>query len=300
MGIFGNCISFIVFISLWRHTISWFVYLALLCIVDLLTIGILLGNQWYLCVFERDLMTEFQQLSDLTCQVFSFLSGVINFASTWILILPLIEIWIAIVSIHTSQRVCIWERTKNLLLILTLFLLFLNGHFFFTHGLVTPHFTDDQFVDFRQCMFTFVGDYDNDTFRNYVWPYTDLAVSHIVPYIVIITMCYKIHKARLEFTAILRQGRFFDSDVIESFARLCFVINILYVFIALPESCYVLFEHIREKTGSTVSYETSMVMRICSAKLKDTFRACKFFLYIVLLPRFRCRLKYLFTCGKLK
>ena len=306
IGLIGNAFTVIIMLSLASSHLSSCVYLAVLAIIDMIQLCITRGNMWMNQVFKMDITSLILTQSNVSCQVYSFLMSIVNM-SNWILVVTLLEMCLVSIRPERAHRICTRERAKNIILVLILFLICVNAHFFWTYGLVAQHWALNSQMS---CTFTPTGSYYSEYFRSEVWPIMDMLGSLLLPdffILILIVLIYRHTGCRQDRKAhALYENHFvLNAPALQYFRRIMLALGILCIMGTLPESGYNIFEFVLEKkaeaSGLPVNYEMKFfaqraLAQTLTSACRDLFISCKIFVYCIAWRRFRWKLLRLISC----
>ena len=292
IGIFSNLVSIIVMVRLGVTTLSSCFYLAILGGIDIYLLCVRAGNDWAKHVWSTDITATILSQSNVSCQVYSFISSFFLHLCGWTLAVALIEFAIVTHRPEKAHTVCTTERVKNVLLVVVLFLVCVNAHFFWTYGLVSPYATATTVY----CTFTPFGSYYSDIFRDKVWPVMNNLASAFAPHFVIIG-CLGVKVAQRKFsqekTERLAANHFImNRQSLQSYGKVCIVLGTVSLMFTLPETCYNLFEVGIEKWGAEWSNhpkfyaQRTLAQSICYT-FRDIYLSGKIVVYLICWPDFR-------------
>ena len=140
IGLIGNGLSFIVMTRkpLWGQVSSF--YIALLAVLDTITLSLGIVNQWILITFE----VEISAFSQTACKVWSFSIGWMSNSVSWIVSLITIDRFVNIIFPHKAK---VWITLKRSIWMSTsviLFLTVINLQLLFEKQLEIRHDTENK------------------------------------------------------------------------------------------------------------------------------------------------------------
>ena len=135
-GTLGNVFSVIVLQKLSQDVFSTCIYLALLAVVDLLVLYTRCGNDWLSNVAHIDLSNMLMVSSESICKVYPFVFNFVFHLSKWLLVSMAIEGFIATKYPEKVLTMCTLSQAKAVILMLTVLLVCVNIHYFWSFELV--------------------------------------------------------------------------------------------------------------------------------------------------------------------
>ncbi|XP_050398505.1 uncharacterized protein LOC126816261 isoform X2 [Patella vulgata] len=201
VGTIGNLISLRCLHQLSINVWSSCLYLNVLCVVDLFVLFVDCGNRWFVKVTEQNLSDQIMKTSAAICKVYPFVFQFILHIGPWILVASSVEMMIAARYPLLIYKMCTRERAKAVMLLMTVLLMCLNMHYFWTHGLVT--YNEGPTHSQTQCIY--IEEF-SEYFRDTVWPFLSLAVGDVIPLIVVSALFFTT-------TAAMMRGRHKQNDL---------------------------------------------------------------------------------------
>jgi hypothetical protein len=273
VGTIGNLLSVYVVLrsKLRRH--STFIYLAFLSIIDLIVVYTFSINFIFHAWFNIDL----QQVSLITCKIYSFSIYFFPQTSAWILTAVSIDRVFALTrGIRRTRKI---RLTYFILLIIFLILFLLNMQFLFYNN--TYKFTEemnekiiyrivdtDMDINVIQCSSENSDEYKE--FYENIWVYIDAIVNVYLPF-TLMFLC-----SAIIFHNVLRtMGNANNSKkrlVARNLSTMLLSINTMFVLLTGPIVIYLMFE---KQTLSFESYQ-------CDIKIKAKYKMIKL-LFIILM-----------------
>ena len=185
LGTIGNLISLLL-MKKYSHTVwSTCLYLVILLPMDTVKLYVECGNDWYKKVHDdlENLSVEILLISNAVCKVYTFLYNLVIHASVWFMVAAGIEMTISMRYPLRIYRLCTRDKATSVILLISVLLISLNLHFFWTFGLTIPG--DDPSIQIVLC--TYINELSND-FRDYIWPLIDFFVADLFP-LAVLTIC---------------------------------------------------------------------------------------------------------------
>ncbi len=213
------------------------------------------------------------------------------------------------------------EYTKNILLVVLLLSVCVNGHYFWTFGLQEAYNMKGVWF----CQFTTLSTFYSESFRIYIWPTIDFLVAIFIPgFIMFICVVYILrHKYKTRCCKSRVQGNshadvsvkcyrirnnklLLDAKLVEDFVSMCVILCLCSFIFTLPQTTFdYIFEFlIIEKLGYmpedyTFESRRQLARTVCTT-FKDIFHALKIIVYLIFWSSFRTSLREVFFCYKKK
>ena len=184
LGTISCIISLMVMYRLSHQVLSTCIYLCFLSIVDLMVLYTRCGNEWLRKVSNLDLSNMLMVSSESVCKVYPFVFNFIFHLSKWLMVCVAVEGFIATRYPEKADSMCSVSRAKAVVLLLTVVLVVVNIHYFWSFELIfLPELGDpDAFF----CTFAKHGHVQSELFQGVIWPMLDLLIAEIFPYCVVI------------------------------------------------------------------------------------------------------------------
>ena len=306
-GTVGNILSLVVLSKLSREVFSTCIYLAVLAVVDLLVLYTRCGNDWLRQVASLDLSNMLMVYSESICKVYPFVFNFLFHLSKWLIVAMAVEGFIATKYPHKVPTMCTLSRAQAVILLLTVLLVCVNIHYFWSFELV-------QIQDIAQphgffCTFSKHGHQYSEGFQEVIWPIMDLLVSEVLPYTVVIvsgvTMMTRMAKGQHKGDKKHQEWRaryLINPDAMDQLKLTFLIVCLLYLVLTLPKFAYVIFQYLVDKhelIEYSFEFDAQQVLAhaICTM-LEYMFFSMKFFIYFATSMKFRLELKALFKCNK--
>lgn len=305
IGTLGNIFSVIILQKLSKKVISTCLYLAVLAIVDLIVLYTRCGNDWLAHVARVDLSNHLMVYSESICKVYPFVFNFLFHLSKWLIVAMTIEAFISIKYPQRTQKMCALERARAVILLLTVLLVCVNLHYFWSFELVP--LKELALPPGLFCTFAKHGHQHSEEFQEIIWPIMDLLVAEILPYVTVITcsIIMAIQIARKKHLGDKHhqawQAKFtLDSHAIEQFKFTFLMVGFFFILLTLPKFGYVIFKYLVERHALiefTFKLEAQQILAhsLC-ATLEYCFLSSKFFIYFATSKRFRKEFFLLFKC----
>lgn len=308
LGTLGNIFSVIVLRKLSRKVMSTCLYLAVLSIVDLIVLYTRCGNDWLTNVSKIDLSNRLMVYSESICKVYPFVFNFIVHLSRWLIVAMTIEAFIAIKYPPKMSHMCTEERARAVILLLTVLLVCVNLHFFWSYELVGLN--ELALPPGLFCTFAKHGHQHSEEFQEIIWPIMDLMVAEILPYVTVITCCIIMavqiargrHHGDKHHQAWQRKFML-DSNAIEQLKLTYLVICLVFFLLTLPKFGYVIYKYLVERHNfveySFQNEARQLLAHAICATLEYVFLSGKIFIYLACSHKFRTEFINLFkSCGQ--
>ncbi len=254
-------------------------------------------------------------------QVYSFLSNLLIHWCSWLLTVTIIECCVFTRNPMQVHQLATRERSKNILLVVLLLSVCVNGHYFWTFGLQEAYNMKDVWF----CQFTTVSTYYSESFRDYLWPTIDFMLAIFIPGLIMFCCVIDVirHKynccqsrvkqmhnrvqninQKVQITGYrIRDNKLLlDGKLCEDFVFTCVILCLCSFIFTLPQTTFdYIFEFlIIEKLGYmpddyTFESKRQLARTVCTT-FKDIFHALKIIIYVIFMPSFRTTVKQLFCC----
>ncbi|XP_062571338.1 cysteinyl leukotriene receptor 1-like [Saccostrea cucullata] len=176
VGAFGNTASiFILTRRSFRKSTCMF-YLTMLSVADLMVLYTALLRFWIRSAFSVDIRT----LSLWSCKIHAFLVYFAMDFSSWVLMTVTLDRFVLVCFPFKAHLFSTMKKAPYVLLIVVLFLIFVNSHFFAT-------------VTIKDTSCT----YENEITMK-VWPWVDLIVCNLIPFLVMLVCSIMISRKVLQ------------------------------------------------------------------------------------------------------
>ncbi|CAH1781550.1 unnamed protein product [Owenia fusiformis] len=174
-GLTGNVLSFLVmkFTSMNKNASS--IYLAALAIFDTGVLLVGLGRQWSRNMFAFDIRAT----HEWACKIHIFFTYMFIDLSAWMLVCVTIDRVILVYLPLKAKSICTRKKTIIVICLVTLFLVGVNCHWFFTVG--QRDFT--KLIEEVQLTCAFLEGFEE--FHQTYWPLIDASVRSFIPFTVL-------------------------------------------------------------------------------------------------------------------
>ncbi len=258
--------------------------------------------------------------------MYSFLSNLLIHWCSWLLTVTIIECCSFTRNPMQVHQLATRERSKNILLVVLLFSVCVNGHYFWTFGLQEAYNMKGVWF----CQFVTLSTFYSESFRNFIWPTIDFLVALFIPGLIMFLCVIYIlrHKYRtrcchsktiqtphgcqnsnnnvhIKFYKRIRNNKLLlDAKLCEDFVFMCVVLCICSFIFTIPQTTFnYIFEFlIIEKLGYmpddyTFESKRQLARTVCTT-FKDIFHALKIIIYRVFWASFRTTLREIVCCHK--
>lgn len=310
IGTIGNIISAIVLCKMFRKVMTTCLYLFASCFVDLFVLYIHAGNDWvtHFLGQEYNIRVKAMYSSNSLCKIYPFTADFALHLSIWLVVAMTIET--AMVSLVPARllRVCKIERARAAILLITVLLVCVNAHYFWTFSQIKIE-KGGQPVQIV-CTNEKPGmNHHSENFRKIGWPVINILVSDFLPYFIIfsctVIMLTKKLRRRENSREIEAIWKAYNLDAVAARQLLVTFISasIAYLLLLLPKLCCDIFHYLvshDEGLGLvafsfTLDVKMRLTIAICDVLLY-TFLSCKIFIYLATSRKFRQELCSIFSC----
>ncbi|XP_052816586.1 uncharacterized protein LOC128243098 [Mya arenaria] len=294
-GTFGNIIS-TALLSRYSHNVwSTCVYMTLIFPLDLIKLYVECGNDWIEEVTHKELnlSAKILLMSNAVCKVYTFVYSLLLQEVRWVIVAIAIETMIVLKTPTRIYNMCTRERANAIMLFISVMLITLDLHFFWTHGLVRPG--DDPSISFFMC--TYVNEL-SDNFRDYIWPNINFFIEELIPFCIILGCII------VSITGLVRKSSrvndnylekyFLDTKALRELSKAMFVVCIVSF---LSTMCDIIEISVRVMITNgilAIEYEQNFLMINSLAVSKYIFVSHKFWIFYVFCERFRNDVKNFF------
>jgi hypothetical protein len=310
IGTVGNLMSLIILLQLSREVISTCLYLAVLSIMDLLVLYTRCGNQWLMSITELDISTMLMMSSPSICKVYPFVFNFIFHMMRWLVVSTAIEGVIATKYPDKVNRLCTTSKAEAVMLLLTVLLICINIHFFWSFELAPTDQGPMSYMHSVICTFTRHGHQSSEVFQSYIWPIIDTLVTDGLPSI-LVSICVIIMLTRIirgqhrgdDAHRAWRERYQMDPRAMDQLKITFVIICILFIPASLPKMIVNLVTYLFE--NEYIDYgddymafmsDRNLANAIC-AHLEYAYLSMKMIIYLASSNRFRQEAKKLIKCS---
>ena len=296
LGTIGNLFSLTVMLRLSQQVFSSCVYLAILASVDLVVLYMRCGNDWLKNAVQVDLSNMLMVTSQSICQVYPFVFNFIFHLSKWMLVSLAIEGFIATKYPERVQAMCTLSRAKAVSLLLTVLLVCVNIHYFWSYKL--NELKDSEHHNGFLCTFAKHGHQYSEEFQEIIWPILDLLIGEVVPYCVVIAcgsiMFVQMVKGKHKGDKQHQQWRKryqLNSGAMDELKVTVLVVCVFYLLLTMPKFAYIVSRYVIEKyelIEYSFQFDAQQLLAhaVCST-LEYCFLSFKFVIYLSTSTMFR-------------
>lgn len=280
--------------------------------VDLVVLYTRCGNEWLIHMANLDISQKLMVYSESICKVYPFVFNFLFHLSRWLLVAVAVEGFISVKYPEHLETLCNLERARAVILLLTVLLICVNLHFFWSYELV-PY--EDFNIQVFFCTFSKYGHQRSEEFQNIIWPMLDITVSDILPYTIVIVCCVIMtvqicrgrHKGGKSFQD--WQAKYtLDSAAITQSKVTLLMVAYFFVFLTLPKFGFEIFKYLKDSHQMleyTLKLDAQMTLASAVFTTLEYFSlSCKLFVYCLSSRRFRLEVLGLFqwipACKRLK
>ena len=293
LGSVGNFLSLLVMYRLSQRVLSTCIYLCLLAPVDLLVLYTRCGNEWLRRVSHHDLSNVLMLSSESVCKVYPFVFNFLFHLSKWLMVCVAVEGLIGSRYPERVEHMCSLFRAKAIVLLLTVLLVCVNIHYFWSFELILIQEAGQYF-----CTFAKHGHGHSELFQEVIWPVLDILVSEILPLFTIITcVCFmsrEIYRGRHRGDSehqIWRRRYQLHPAAMDQIKVCILVVCIHFVLLTLPKFLYVILNHFIDRYNLvefSFQLEAQQMLAKCICDtLEFIFLSTKFVLYFCSSTHFR-------------
>ena len=282
----------------------------ILAVVDLLVLYIRCGNKWINSIKEVDLTMLLMSYSQSLCKVLPFAFNFLLHLYAWLLVCSCVEVYIATSYPHKVPKMCTLERSKAIVLLLTVLLICVNVHYFWSLELISIKSHQNGYGEQFFCTFAKHGQILREEFTMSVWPVLDMMVADILPYTAVLLstlLCVvniiknrKNTQLREESHQIWKSKFTLNANGIEQMKKVFISLFLLYILLTLPKLAILMYEFSNQDANySDLYFMIKMALAKCiGSTLFYIFLSCKVFLYCALSKRFRKEALSIITCKR--
>lgn len=185
----GNILSCIVLCRLSYEVWSTCVYLAIVSLLDLFIVYTWCGNNWLQTVIHISVSDRLLLSSVSICKVYMFLFSAVLHMDRWMMVCLAVDLFVASKHPDRVSQMCTLSRTKSVILLVTVILVCINLHYFWTYEILNIRDLNPEVIQLENytCAFVRQGIAHSEVFENVIWPVIDISLAQIMP-LAIITM----------------------------------------------------------------------------------------------------------------
>ena len=125
--------------------------------------------------------------SESICKVYPFVFNFLFHLSRWLIVAAAVEGFLSVKYPERLESLCNLDRARAVILLLTVLLVCVNMHFFWSYELVP---LEDLHIPELFCTFAKYGHQHSEEFQNIIWPMLDIIISDVLPYLIVIVCCF--------------------------------------------------------------------------------------------------------------
>lgn len=289
-GTIGNILATTLMRRYSHNVWSTCIYMSLIFPLDLMKLYVECGNDWLskLHTDKYSLSHEILLLSNAVCKVYSFVYNLILSQSEWIMVAIGIETAIAFKKPSWIYTMCTRERASAIVLFISVMLITLNLHFFWTYGLIKPG--EDPSINVFIC--TYVNEL-SDSFRDYIWPILNVCMEDAIPLLIVfICIIICIPNLALKRETIEEQNKLLEKYFLDvkALRELKIATFVTCIFASLSIICNIILKALIYEV-LTLEYNTTLLTRSAVAIVSYICMSQKFWIYYISCERFRKDIK---------
>ncbi|XP_059148856.1 uncharacterized protein LOC131936045 [Physella acuta] len=289
-GIVGNLMSIPVLVRISRNSWSTVMYLALLTGTDLIILLIRCGGAWYDTLMMVKLSQQIMNSSDAVCKTYMFAFTLIKHVSPWLTVAISVEMMIATRWPWKTYVMCTAERSRYVLMLITIIIVCLDINFFWTYGAPVLE---------MGCRYT---EEFSEQFREWIWPALDNAVELVLP-LVTVSVCFFLTATTMIRRPVAREHDmgaemekyFFELGTLRDFRTICLVVCLVFICLHTFQVIYHVINFLYMKgylhmdCAAYRSFDETVLD--IGTTLTYVFYGAKIYLYLALSSAFRTRVR---------
>ncbi|KAK7505692.1 hypothetical protein BaRGS_00002963 [Batillaria attramentaria] len=288
LGTVGNLVSMVILRQLSIHAWSSCLYLSVLCPVDLAVLYIRCGSPWLTIIFGVNPSLKLMNSSDAMCKTMVFVTDLFLQMWPWLMVALAIELMIATRFPLKTYHMCTRERARAIVLLITILLVCLNLHFFWTWSVPTDQgcrYTDEFALEFQ----------------NEIWPAITMMVKCVLP-LLAAGICFSIsvislirggRAAHSSYEPILKKY-FLDLQALKQLKHVALILTLLFLIVKTYELGMEVLSLLETRLVFVVPCEevaqykaSKAIASVVRDAVFYTFASLKFFVYFAFCGRFR-------------
>ena len=284
-------------------------YLAVLAVTDTIILIFGCGDDWLKEFNKMEVNNQVLIFSDSTCRVYPFIYNFIFHLNRWLIVCLAVEGLISVKYPNKVEKFCSLDRARAIILLLTVILVTINIHYFWSFHL--EKFAETANLPGKVCYFPTYSNQHSEEFQKVIWPVLEVLVSEILPRTAVfgcaVIMAVKIAKGDYVGSKEHQawQAKFtLDSQAINQLKVLVMVVSFVYVFFTLPKFGYLIFKYLEENnvidivedSEFEISFLREALVHAIVSNLDYMYLALKFLVYFSVSRRFRRETLVLFRC----
>ena len=303
LGSVGNVVSAVVLYRLSQEILPTCLYMAVLAVAELFVLYSRCGNTWLASVSELDIINTLMMNSLSICKVYPFIFSFMFHLLRWLVVCTAVEGAMITTNPHRLQRSLSTSRAEAAMLLLTVVLVSLNMHFFWSFELIKP---DNGYMSAGTvCKLNVNAHRASELFGRYIWPAIDIVVTDVAP-IAIVTVCSCImlaqvargrHHGNEEYRA-WRSRYQMEPQALDQLVMIILIVCVGFVPATLPKMVINTTSYVYELEGLFMDYGRIRLLNAVFTNVEYAFLSLKFFLYLALSARFRLEVTTLVKCSR--
>lgn len=303
LGSVGNVFCVIVLHCLAKKVWSTSLYLAVISMTDIIILYVRCGNDWSRALMDTDVSILVLLKSETVCKVYPFVYNFLVHLSKWLLVVMTIECVLSVKYPWRVEKVCTVERSRAVILLLTVLLVCINIHYFWSFRLQHPERNTNSIT----CNFDEHGSQHSEEFQKIIWPLVEGLLTEIIPYIVVgcgsifvlISAIRGTHHGPKSYQDWQRKYILDPSTLVQ--LKLTYgLLGLLYVMLTTPKFIFLVVRYLVENSHVKEPYiEWEPYLNLTQTltnSLEYFYHSAKIILYLSTCRYFRKELKNAFKC----
>ena len=299
MGMVCNILSGLVMSRLVQRALSTCAYLTIISALDVLMLLVRCGNALWYQFYTMNPAYLLMLHSQSSCKVYPFVFSLLFQLLRWLTVAVAVEGLIATRFSRCIPHMFTLSRTKSVFLLLSVLLICINVHYFWTYELT--QLKDNGEIS-MMCTIHRFGRHYSEEFETKILPILDLLLSDFIPLAVVaccaVGMTAQLCRSSNHVDRLHKEwcARYLiDPAAIQELKVTLLVLCWAFVFCTLPMLCFTIFMYCAEGLRIlTQPHETEHLIRTTCSTCEFIFLSCKFFIYLTTSSRFRTELCHLF------
>ena len=310
LGSLGNVFCVIVLHKLSKEVWSTCLYLAVIGVTDIMILYVRCGNDWIRTLIGTDVSTMVLVKSEAICKVYPFAFNFMVHLSKWLLVAMTVECVLSVKYPWRVEQMCTVERARAVILLLTVLLVCVNIHYFWSFRLQNPSERNTiKSGDSLTCNFDEHGSQHSEEFQRIIWPLLEGLLTEIIPYIIIGGGCSFVLFSAIRGTHVgpsnyraWQTKYLLDPGTLTQLKITSAVLGILYILLTSPKFIFLVIRFLVENDHVSVVYveweKYFNPIHTWTNTLEYFYHSAKILLYISACRSFRTDLKHVFLYCK--
>ena len=310
LGSLGNVFCVMVLHRLSKKVWSTCLYLAVISVTDILVLYVRCGNDWMRALIGTDVSTVVLVKSEAICKVYPFAYNFLVHLSKWLLVAMTVECVLSVRYPWRVEQMCTVERARAVILLLTVLLVCVNIHYFWSFRLQNPSEKKTLHSGGSlTCNFDEHGSQHSEEFQRIIWPLLEGLFTEIIPYIIVGCGCSVVLFSCIRGTHLGPAGYqawqrkyLLDPDTLTHLKITIAVLGILYVLLTCPKFVFLVIRFLVENDHISVEYvvweKYFNPVHTWTNTLEYVYHSAKVLLYLSSCRHFRDNFKQVFLCCK--